>query len=230
MSTTDNPYVSRTVLQSLLEVTEIAARVFQLPEGEMADAISSALLQKTDVNIYDCSGTGLSIRIDSDEERGGVALDFFNSHWWETADRHEIRTKWRKYGIRHTDVMDILRCAAKLAGLQETSRDTVLIMEEALTNTERRALAKGTEANATYLDQSHPRYSPKLAAAVRAWLAVDDPKGKSPKQALESWLTAHASEFALTKEDGTPNTQGIDECAKVANWNPKGGAPKTPGS
>lgn len=35
-----------------------------------------------------------------------------------------------------------------------------------------------------YLDRNHPRYSPKLAAAVRAWQAVDDPGKKHPKQAL----------------------------------------------
>lgn len=81
-----------------------------------------------------------------------------------------------------------------------------------------------------YLDPQHPRYAPKLAAAVRAWLAVEDPKGKHPKQALEKWLREHAAEFELTNDDGRPNGQGIDECAKVANWQAKGGAPKTPGT
>lgn len=80
-----------------------------------------------------------------------------------------------------------------------------------------------------YLDRHHPRYAPKLAAAVRAWLAVDDPKGKHPKQALSKWLREHSADFGLSDDEGKPNEQGIDECAKVANWQPGGGAPKTPG-
>ena len=80
-----------------------------------------------------------------------------------------------------------------------------------------------------YLDPAHPRFAPKLAAAVGAWLAVDDPKGKHPKQALTKWLREHAAVYGLSDEEGKPNEQGIEECAKVANWQPGGGAPKTPG-
>lgn len=80
-----------------------------------------------------------------------------------------------------------------------------------------------------YLDRSHPRFAPKLAAAVRAWLAVTDPQGKHPKQALTKWLREHAAEFGMTDEEGKPNETGIEETAKVANWQPGGGAPKTPG-
>jgi hypothetical protein len=82
-----------------------------------------------------------------------------------------------------------------------------------------------------YLDPNHPRYAPKLAAAVRAWMALEDESsisGKSPKQALTKWLREHASEFELTDEDGKPNETGIEEAAKVANWQRTGGAPKTP--
>lgn len=79
-----------------------------------------------------------------------------------------------------------------------------------------------------YLDPVHPRYAPKLAAAVRAWLAVDDPKGKHPKGALMKWLREHAADLGLSDDEGKPNELGIEECAKVANWQPGGGAPKTP--
>ena len=34
--------------------------------------------------------------------------------------------------------------------------------------------------------------------------------------------------FGLTDEEGNPINQAIEECSKVANWNPGGGAPKTP--
>jgi hypothetical protein len=82
-----------------------------------------------------------------------------------------------------------------------------------------------------YLDPGHPRYAPKLAAAVRAWMALEDQSlviGKSPKQALTKWLRENASEFDLSDEDGKPNELGIEEAAKVANWQRTGGAPKTP--
>jgi hypothetical protein len=83
-----------------------------------------------------------------------------------------------------------------------------------------------------YLDPRHPRYAPKLAAAVHAWMAMDNQSvigGKSPKQALGKWLRAHATDFGMTDDDGKPNETGIEEASKVANWQPTGGAPKTPG-
>ena len=91
-----------------------------------------------------------------------------------------------------------------------------------------------TETNSPgYLNPKHPRYAPKLAATVNAWLALDDDlaiQGKSPKQALSKWLREHAADFRLSDDDGKPNETGIEECAKVANWQDKGGAPKTPAS
>lgn len=79
-----------------------------------------------------------------------------------------------------------------------------------------------------YLDPKNPRFAPKLAAAVRAWQAVVDPAGKHPKGALTKWLREHAAELGLTDDEGKLNETGIDEAAKVANWQPGGGAPKTP--
>jgi hypothetical protein len=83
-----------------------------------------------------------------------------------------------------------------------------------------------------YLNRDHPRYAPKLAAAVKAWEAVDDEavakSGRSPRALLYAWLEKHAQEFELTHADGKPNQTGIKEVAKVANWKPEGGAPKTP--
>jgi len=79
-----------------------------------------------------------------------------------------------------------------------------------------------------YLDKRDPRYAPKLAAAVYAWQAVTAPSGKTPKQALGKWLREHASEFGLSDDEGKPNETGIEEVAKVANWQPGGGAAKTP--
>ncbi len=83
-----------------------------------------------------------------------------------------------------------------------------------------------------YLDPKAEHYAPKLAAAVSAWQAVTaNPKatkGRSAKRAITNWLTSNASRFGLIKSDGSPNELGIEEIAKVANWDSKGGAPKTP--
>jgi hypothetical protein len=90
------------------------------------------------------------------------------------------------------------------------------------------------EADPDYLSPFHPSYSPKLAAAIEVWKAVSADeelrRGKSVKQALAVWLRQHANEFGLTKDDGSPNEQGIDDVAKIANWDMRGGAPKTPGN
>jgi hypothetical protein len=82
-----------------------------------------------------------------------------------------------------------------------------------------------------YLNPDHRRYSPKLAAAVQAWQAYDDQpttNGKSPKQALAAWLKENAVRIGLVDKEGKPNSTGIKEAAKVANWKTEGGAPKTP--
>ena len=72
----------------------------------------------------------------------------------------------------------------------------------------------------------------KLNAAVKAWTAVSsDParlRGKSPKQALESWLIENAADLGLLNRDGQLNRTGIEEICKVANWKPGGGATPTP--
>ncbi|MBL4618633.1 MAG: hypothetical protein JKX88_00870 [Marinicaulis sp.] len=80
-----------------------------------------------------------------------------------------------------------------------------------------------------YLDKTHDRYAPKLAAAVQAWIALEDSSliKKSPKQALIRWLREHSKELELCHSDGKPNESGIEEIAKVANWLRRGGAPKT---
>jgi hypothetical protein len=90
------------------------------------------------------------------------------------------------------------------------------------------------EADPDYLSEFHPNYSLKLAAAIEAWKAVSADaelrRSKTVKQALVTWLRQHANDFLLTKEDGNPNEQGIDEIAKIANWDTRGGAPKSPGN
>jgi len=71
-----------------------------------------------------------------------------------------------------------------------------------------------------YLDTNNRRYAPKLAAAVLAWQAVTDAGKRSPKAALTKWLTDHAEDFGLS-------ANGIEEAAKVANWDTIGGPPRS---
>ncbi len=80
-----------------------------------------------------------------------------------------------------------------------------------------------------YLDPKNERYAHKLAAAVAAWKAVsaNTTAKQSPKQQMLKWLRENAAEFALSDEEGRPNERGIEEIAKVANWAPGGGAPKS---
>ena len=79
-----------------------------------------------------------------------------------------------------------------------------------------------------YLDPDHGRYPPKLAAAVKAWIAAaDNPTSQSPKQQIIKWLRENAVDFGLTGDDGKPIESAIEDIATVANWLPKGGAPKT---
>lgn len=83
-----------------------------------------------------------------------------------------------------------------------------------------------------YLDPGHPRYSAKLAAAVKAWLAMEDDNllsGKSAPDAMSDWLESRYRELGLVWE-GRINKTGISEAAKVANWQTGGGSPKTPTS
>jgi len=85
--------------------------------------------------------------------------------------------------------------------------------------------------NPDYLNPNHPRYAPKLAASINAWLSMEDEeklKGTTAKQALIKWLREHATEYRLSDVDGNLNEKGIEECAKISNWKEKGGAPKTP--
>lgn len=80
-----------------------------------------------------------------------------------------------------------------------------------------------------YLDPNNPRYAAKLAAAVRAWQAVTETNGKTPKQALAKWLREHSAEFGMADDEGKPSETAIEEASKLANWQTSGGAPKTPG-
>lgn len=81
-----------------------------------------------------------------------------------------------------------------------------------------------------FQDPTHPRYVPKLAAAVAAWEAVNEAKGgKTVKATLAEWLRQNADQYDLhNKKTGKLKEDVIEQISSVANWEPTGGAPKTP--
>lgn len=81
-----------------------------------------------------------------------------------------------------------------------------------------------------YLDPNHPRFSSKLAAAIKVWEAMEDQNllsGKATKDALNQWLESRYKELALV-HNGKISNNAIKDVVVVANWQTVGGAPKTP--
>ncbi|QEE08091.1 hypothetical protein D1093_00105 [Bartonella kosoyi] len=81
-----------------------------------------------------------------------------------------------------------------------------------------------------FQDPTHPRYAPKLAAAVAAWEAVNEAEGgKTVKGTLIKWLQQNADQYDLrNKKSSKLKEDVIEKLASIANWEPTGGAPKTP--
>lgn len=83
-----------------------------------------------------------------------------------------------------------------------------------------------SEEKIGFRDPNHPRYSAKLAAAVEAWEAYDETSDESgsPKQRMEKWLRVNAHRFSgLIDVNGKVKETPIQDIAKIANWNVKGG-------
>jgi hypothetical protein len=120
-------------------------------------------------------------------------------------------------------------------GLCITPRDYDNLISEARTLADtpmpQKTGVDSKEPNASYLDPQNPNHSRKLAAAISAWQALaSDPDKlakRHPKTVALNWLRANAHSFGLLKPDGKVNEQGIEDIAKVVNWKPEGGAPKS---
>lgn len=86
----------------------------------------------------------------------------------------------------------------------------------------------------SYLDKSHPHFANRLAAAIKVWEALQNPEnlklGSTPKRAAQAWLRKNAASFGLVSLNGQLNELGIEEIAKVVNWQSEGGAPRTGGA
>ena len=86
------------------------------------------------------------------------------------------------------------------------------------------------EAPRDYLDPNHPRYSVRLAAAIKVWEAMGDENllaGKATKTAIKDWLESRYKELGLVHKNKISNN-AIENVVAVVNWQTVGGAPKTP--
>lgn len=192
----------------------------------------------------------------SPNARSSLVYGLCDSPWWGDPDpvewvqerQREYRDKFSHTGISRSAAREV--CEAVLRIIGEGTGRTVDVaglvdsmpsvrddkragfaakLPEALAASEnQRPASAGAGSAPAYMDPTHPRYAPKLAAAVSAWEALEGVPliRKTPKQLLTVWLRANASRFGLQDEEGGTNAQGIDEVAKVANWQTKGGAPK----
>ena len=201
--------IAKRDIVDLVTLSEQFAKENGIDNSEASDYLLREILH-LEIDLFDMCMPFLPTSIrdnESDEVYQRMWEYVVESNWW-LDDESRNPSKWDSQ--YHPSKIGILKSDAQ-----------AFISQESKTNSEQ----------APYLDPSHPRYAPKLAAAIAAWIAIEDETmvlRKSPKQALASWLIQHADEFSLLDESGKPNETGIEECAKVANWQRKGGAPKTP--
>lgn len=217
---------------SLAEVTDATLDVLYVADG--------GAFPPMDI-IFDASGSALAQPVGTDAEES-ILYEMFNKQWWE----QESFAPWAKYRVSWSMANLIFDVVIKYIDgppyaeaersycLSEARAVPLAAFNAAIEAASHRAVVsgqgKGEEiACPSFLDSSHPRFPYKLAAAFKAWEAVRDQPGKTPLQALKSWLEANAADLGLLKARGELNKQGIEECAAVANWQQKGGAPKTPG-
>lgn len=180
-----------------------------ITNSEASDYLIHEILH-LEINLYDTYMPFLPTSI-RDNDNDGIYQRMWeyvvDSNWWEDDETMNSSNSDSQF---HPSKIGILKSDAQAFFSQESETDSEQV---------------------PYLDPSHPRYAPKLAAAIAAWIAIEDETmmlRKSPKQALISWLLKHAEKYSLLDKNGKPNETGIEECAKVANWQQKGGAPKTP--
>ena len=220
-----------TVIQAVADLTDGAASI-----PELLDALHGRYDCET-MMMYDGTGYSLAESIDGSplEENAGfnkradLCSELFNCRYWRESTTISLSkfTDVSPHDILMTKA-DGLTLAMRLWKFFVPDQDFDHDQYKALTSKAKEPALSSDGNTPGYLDPRNSRYPPKLAGAVRAWEAVTDVKGKSPKQALDKWLREHAADFGPIAEDGNPVNQAIEECSKVANWS-SGGAPKTPG-
>lgn len=222
-------------LRQLIAVVCIQ-REMKIPEA--CHYIVTLLDRATDFKIYNTGVEGLPDFLDPNDgdARSDALMSLLNSRYWDrSGPLPENENDWSKED-RAAEFLAIEQLdAATLLGLSPAQWDELVSRHPALhwrpSHDAARLIMSSTERDC--LNRDHAHFSLKLAAAIEAWRAVSTHpeafRGKSVKQALMEWLRRNAEKFDLIKSDGSPNEQGIEEIAKIANWDTKGGAPKTPG-
>lgn len=225
--------------QQLLSVVGLLRAVAGASEGqvtvpELADALTR-VYDPDEMMIYDASVIGLAWPIGDAllgtvggyNKRSDVMCDIFNSGFWD--ERRSAVVNGGSVDAICVSKPDAVELARSLWAFFFPRGGDCPEIEHLLpiktTDTKPQAGVPD------YLNPQHPRYSQKLAAAVRAWEAADQlPAGKTPKQVADRWLRANAGAYGLINDDGNPNNSAIEEIAKIVNWKPGGGAPTTPGA
>ena len=83
----------------------------------------------------------------------------------------------------------------------------------------------GEASEDDFMDPRHARFPAELALAVAAWRALNTPKGTgSVKSKIKRWMDENPSEW---KGDRPLEDTAKERVATVANWDKKGGAPKS---
>lgn len=178
--------------------------------------------------------------------RAGISLEEALGHIWQTTVHDE---SYFLYELGRGLPNDIGPAALNTAFIDRTclndpKEDLAWLQQYAFTPADAQEILDALPARSSlatevsgvgsdehgYLDPLHPRYAPKLAAAVKAWQAVQETGKRTPKQAMEKWLNEHAAELRIADQEGKPVKQAVEEISKVANWNLAGGAPKMPES
>lgn len=237
----------------LPELFYAVARFNRCSRDEAAESIFKARVELGEGwnSVYDAmSGRGLAKRLPN-AVADFVLAELWDQRWWDREEEHWSfnRHSVRRWLLSETDAQGIFSRASNILSGPTKGRETAFhefvyfardrhlayrnrrIKEEMneLSKRDKNEQSHNAPTSPAYLDRDNERYSGKLAAAARAWEAVRQvPPGKTAKQALEAWLTDNAKSVGLLKLDGTVNKQAISECATVANWKPKGGAPMTP--
>jgi hypothetical protein len=187
--------------------------------GDQAVHFAIDAFDRDDIDLYLEHGeSGLWTQCDYSEQVRALK-DFRGSRFAMAFHNGDFRaldeTPWRGLCITQRDYDKLIEDARTLA-------DTPMPLSTGIGS---------TKPNDAYLDPRNPNHSRKLAAAISAWQALaSDPDmlaKRHPKTVALNWLRANAHSFGLLKPDGKVNEQGIEDIAKVVNWKPEGGAPKS---
>ncbi|ODT70965.1 MAG: hypothetical protein ABS75_10965 [Pelagibacterium sp. SCN 63-23] len=200
--------------------------------GEVYDGNESSWQQRTDYDGFDAAFKALKGAILSNKLQAAVSFPVRTATPETSGLRAVLREGKRVFHMKglsffHHDALVYLQAEP------DWSRTTVEVTDLKAWMKSRGIFPEfffPEEAVEGFRDQKHSRYSPKLACAVAAWEAVETSKpNHSVKDTVKAWVKANATRFGMAEADGLPSATGVEEVAKVVNWETKGGANRTGG-